>query len=116
LNRAETVLNFGPYNLESREIEIEFARSQTAAQQFKLLFERVQVSWRQFLGLLGRKRAGTGTCLCDCSRPNKTFRRTAFQSTPPHRSRASLMKSFVVRKWDYEVPQTELFPPGIARR
>jgi hypothetical protein len=36
-----------------------------------------------------------GNSLCDCIRRKKTFRRTAFQSTPPHRSRALLTKSFV---------------------
>jgi shikimate kinase len=39
-----------------------------------------------------------GNSLRDCIRRKKTFRRMAFQSTPPHRSRASLTKSFVKAK------------------
>ena len=34
----------------------------------------------------------TGNSLRDCIRRKKTFRRTAFQSTPPHRSRAFVVE------------------------
>ena len=43
----------------------------------------------------GAARQWNANLLRDCIRRKKTFRRTAFQSTPPHRSRASLTKSFV---------------------
>jgi hypothetical protein len=50
LDRGGTVVNFAEYNLKSGEIEIESARSQKVAQQFKVLFEGVQVSQWQFSG------------------------------------------------------------------
>ena len=57
----------------------------------------------------------SGNSLRDCIRRKKRFRRTAFQSTPPHRLHASLTKSFAKAKQINECKLSPLIAePGLG--
>src|SRR5260370_20229165 len=49
-------------------------------------------SWTQ---LTGAENQRNGNSLRACTKRKRTFRKTGLSSTPPHRSRASLTRSFV---------------------